>query len=335
MPTVPPIHPHHPDRPDEVDEPAAPLPSGRAGTREGEGRLCRAALAAAAAGLYVFPTQPRSKVPADKGWYAAATRDGARIRAWWAARPYNIGVAVGRSGVVVIDLDADPDPDPPPRWAGARDGRDVLARLAREAGASFPGDTFTVATPRDGWHLYFRAPAGVAPRNSAGEVGWRIDVRAGVGQAVAPGSRNTEGRFYRLLRPGPFAELPGWLARLLPTASIPPPSAPVVGVGRGAVGMGSPRIRAYTAAALTRTSGEIAAAAYGTRHHTLLAAARSLGRLVGAGVLDREDAARALAEAASGWIGVHGYTSAQIDRDVADGLAFGAGYPAPLPDPYQ
>ena len=46
----------------------------------------------------------------------------------------------------------------PARFNGAQHGSDVLAMLAAEAGAVEPTDTYTVATPSGGRHLYFRAP---------------------------------------------------------------------------------------------------------------------------------------------------------------------------------
>jgi hypothetical protein len=87
-------------------------------------RLRDAALAAVESGLYVFPVVPRGKTPAVRNWEQAATRDPEQINDWWTQRqPYNIGAAVGRSGIVVIDLDhgrgeAPPEPSParPAGW---------------------------------------------------------------------------------------------------------------------------------------------------------------------------------------------------------------------------
>jgi hypothetical protein len=101
--------------------------------------LGQAALAAARGGHYVFPVQPRSKVPAIKAWEQAATRDPEQIRDWWTQQPrQNIGIAIGRAGMIVIDLDTRPEQTPSPRWTGARNGADVLARLAQEAGEPLP-----------------------------------------------------------------------------------------------------------------------------------------------------------------------------------------------------
>jgi hypothetical protein len=143
---------------------------------------------AAEAGHYVFPVQPRGKVPAVKAREQTASRDPEQIRDWWTQQPHSIGIAVGRAGMIVIDLDTRPGQTPPPRWAGATGGADVLTRLAHEAGQPLPA-TYSVRTPSDGRHMYFPAPAGVKLRNTQGEsgsgLGWCIDTRGnGVVAAV-------------------------------------------------------------------------------------------------------------------------------------------------------
>ena len=148
----------------------------------------RAALVAAARGWSVFPLVPGEKTPAIRGWEQRATVDSRQIHRWWAGEScYNIGVATGKSGLVVIDLDGGRGDRPPERFAGAHDGHDVLAMLADAAGAEMPTRTYTVTTP-SGCHLYFRTPSGISFRNSAGLLGWRVDSRAGGGYVVAAGS---------------------------------------------------------------------------------------------------------------------------------------------------
>jgi hypothetical protein len=93
-------------------------------------RLMRVALEVARAGHFVFPLWPRSKKPAVKDWENVATREPDGIRERWAALPWNVGIACGPSGLHVIDLDDAHGHEPPEEWAGARHGRDVLARLA-------------------------------------------------------------------------------------------------------------------------------------------------------------------------------------------------------------
>jgi copper chaperone CopZ len=249
-----------------------------------------AALAAAARGWRVFPVVPAGKTPAVSGWQERATSDPQQIQWWWRNEAaMNIGIATGQSGLVVVDLDQGRGDVPPRRFAGARDGRDALAMLAAEAGAVLPTDTYTVSTP-GGCHLYFRAPVGVELRCTAGTVGWRIDTRADGGFVVGAGSIRPDGS-YRVIRSGPVAELPGWLLRAL----TPPP--PELGPPRE---LPAARAGAYVRAIVAGEMREVANARTGTRHHTLLKAARTLGRLVGGGELAEDDARRALLAAASG-----------------------------------
>lgn len=276
-----------------------------------------AALAAAERGWRVFPVVPGGKTPAVSGWQERATSDPRQIYWWWRGNvAMNIGVATGQSGLVVVDLDQGRGDVPPNRFAGARDGRDVLAMLAAEAGAELPTHTYMVSTP-GGCHLYFRAPVGVELRNTAGTVGWRIDSRAHGGYVVGAGSTRPEGS-YRVMHDGPVAELPGWLVGAL----TPPPPAPSPALELPAV-----RAGAYVRVIVAGEARQVAGARTGARHRTLLKAARTLGRLVGAGELAEADAWRALLDAAGGHVGVDGCTAAEIRRTIGDGLAFGKRLP--------
>src|SRR5204862_4140447 len=109
---------------------------------------------------------PKRSAIAD--WPNRATTAAAQLACWWSVEPWNIGIACGPAGLVVLDLDAArPGDQPPPASAGdgARGGHDVLAVLAAQAAQPMPVDTFTVATPR-GRHLYFAAPAGIRLGNT-------------------------------------------------------------------------------------------------------------------------------------------------------------------------
>jgi hypothetical protein len=111
-------------------------------------RLRDAALEAAESGLYVFPCIPRGKTPAVRNWEQVATRDPDQINQWWTqGPPWNIGAAIGRAGLVVVDLDHGRGEAAPEPFTGATGGRDVLAMLAERAGQPAPFDTWTVSTP--------------------------------------------------------------------------------------------------------------------------------------------------------------------------------------------
>jgi hypothetical protein len=146
----------------------------------------------------VFPCVPGSKRPAlRQDWEHRATTDTDRIARCWSTGLYNIGVACGPSGLVVLDLDtAKPGEQLPPGWdsPGICDGADSLAVLAERHGQPIPFGTFTVQTPSGGMHLYFTAPPGGRLRNTAGRLGWLIDTRAAGGYVLGPGSL-INGRF--------------------------------------------------------------------------------------------------------------------------------------------
>ena len=166
------------------------------------GRFDEAALAYAARGWRVFPLQPGSKKP-FKGTHGVldATSDAATIRGWWTKHPdANIGIATGRaSGIVVTDGDV-------------KGGHDPVGSLLALGGGRFPPETLRSATPSDGWHQYFLAPA-VEIRNSAGTLGPGLDVRGEGGYVLAPPSI-VNGKAYRWINDpedDPVAEMPQWL----------------------------------------------------------------------------------------------------------------------------
>lgn len=319
--------------------------------------LEHAALAAAARGWHVFPITPAAKKPpafpghtADRctgtdprcrdghqGWEQRATTDPGRIARAWARAPYNVGIATGPSGLIVIDLDVPkPGEKTPERWAlpGISDGADVLAALAEKHGQAFPWETFTVRTRRGGWHLYFTAPDGVRLGNTAGTnpngLGWLIDTRAHGGYVVAPGSTVTTaegtGR-YEVTYDREPAVLPGWLAGLLtaPHPSTPPLACPT------ASGQVQHSGR-YAASALQGEVERVTSAVEHGRNATLNKAAYNLGRLIGAGALDEETAARELYRAATPHFGIGDppFTPAEAMTTIRSGIGAGKRRPRQL-----
>jgi hypothetical protein len=293
--------------------------------------LLTTALAHAARGWRVFPLRPDSKTPAvPDAWERRATRDAATIRRWWAARPFNIGLAVGPSGLIVVDLDA-PKPaqhrsgpiaatsatsatsqvnpvadDIPVSATSATShrpahGRDVFADLCRHHGQPIPAATLIVATASGGWHLYYQHPTGPRLRNTKGgtsrALGDNIDTRGDGGYVVAPGSI-VNGRRYNVVRDLPPAPLPQWLAALLhdldAAATTPAPAASVA-VALAVVD----RRTAYLRAALDREAGHVRAAHQGRRNAALWGAAVALGQLVAGGDLDANTVTTVLEQAAN------------------------------------
>jgi hypothetical protein len=285
-----------------------------------QANLLQEALAMASHGWHVFPCAVNGKQPALRGnWQDHATTDPAQVRNWWASRPYNIGLACGPSGLVVVDLDV-------PKEPGPATGAEALASLCAGARQPCPWSTFTVSTPSGGQHLYFQAPAHPIS-NSAGRLAPHIDIRANGGYVVAPGSR-ISGRAYARHNNGRPMPLPDWLAaRLRPQP--PPPS-----VRREVPHIGSTTSRdtAYAMAALRDETDRVAAAVDGTRHDTLNRAAFSLGQLVGSGLLPEVAVATSLADAAR----QSGLPERDIPRIIHSGMTAGARYPrVPRQDPPQ
>jgi hypothetical protein len=280
-------------------------------------RLRDAALAAAESGLWVFPCVPRGKVPAVKAWEQVATRDPELIGQWWRKRPLNIGAAVGRSGLVVIDLDQGRGQSAPEEFVGATSGIDVLRMLAERAGQHMPWDTYSVSSPTGGLHLYFHAPVGSQLRNTTGQtgLGWKIDTRAHGGFIVAAGSVRREGP-YAVANDAPIAELPGWLATALSSPELERTSA-------GTHGLSPTRAGAYLRAILDSEGAAARAAMVGERNHALNRAAFNIGRLVGAEELDETTAWQVLLDAAGAHVGIEGFTETEARRTIASGLQAG------------
>jgi hypothetical protein len=275
-------------------------------------------------GWHVFPCAVDGKRPALRGnWQDLATTSPAQIRDWWARAPYNIGIACGPSGLVVIDLDLPHDvaEDDEEAAGGALfplSGADILSRLARQHGERYPGGTYIVDTPSGGCHLYFSAGGDARVRNSAGAVGPHIDVRADGGYVVGAGSR-IAGRLYTARsEPRTAAPLPPWLAGLVAEPAAPP-EVPAQRLPPAELAQG----RAYAMAALRAETGRVAAARPGTRNDTLNRAAFSLGQLVAAGLLPPIPVITGLISAAR-----HaGLPEEEASRTVRSGLAGGARKP--------
>jgi hypothetical protein len=263
------------------------------------------------------------------GWEQRATNDPDVVTRCWSAEPLNVAIAPGRSGHIVMDLDTRKSPtDLPPESCSRRgavvDGHDVFAAFCQAAGHPVPSGTRTVRTARGGTHLYFTAPAGVQLRNTEGQVGWKVDSRAGGGYVVAPGSVTPDG-VYRLTDTSPSLVLPTWLVQPLSPKPRPTVSAPVV--------VASERLPGYVDAALQGEQKRVAEAVSGQHDATLFVAALALGQLVGGRMLPSATAQSALFTAAAHMIGDRSCdcTEAKVLRTIDRGLQFGAQRPRSAP----
>jgi hypothetical protein len=149
-------------------------------------QLHKAAIWYAHHGYQIFPLKPGTKVPFVKDWEHTATSDATQIEQWWSRNPnYNIGLACGPSGLVVLDFDT--------YKSGVN--TDIL----------FDDDELVNCvishTARGGTHLWFRQPEGVTLTNARGSLPKDVDVRGKGGYIVAPPSRLAEGGQYTF-RPG-------------------------------------------------------------------------------------------------------------------------------------
>jgi hypothetical protein len=277
-----------------------------------------AALAAIARGWHVFPLAENRKRPAFglTDWETRATTDAERIARHWRRHPAdNIGIATGPSGLVVIDLDtAKPDAPPlGPEWTDAVNGFDVLEHLADRHGPTALPETYTVRTAGGGWHLYYRAPAGAALRNTAGRIGPLIDTRAVGGYVVAAGSLVGGNRYEPFHDEDELPVLPGWLCAL---SAPPPPAAPCPLPSRRSMA-------GYAGAALAAEGDRARTAPAGQRNHCLNKAAWNLAKHVAAGRLDRATVEHELQAAGEARLRDPHDTPADVARTIRSALDAG------------
>jgi hypothetical protein len=268
--------------------------------------LFAAALAAAARGWHVHPLRPGGKASALHGenacphtgecadghvkWEQRATTDPDRIRAAWSAGAFNVGIAPGPSGLVVVDLDVPKEPEQKASSAAPCGATSFLA-LCERAGEPWP-TTYTVRTPSGGMHLYFTTPPGIHLHNTARTVAPYVDTRAWGGNVVAAGSTTPQGA-YEVADDAPVTALPAWLLSRLQNPSAPA-AAPAPLLIRG-------QATRRATVALERETAAVCGASEGDRNNRLLAGARALGRFVAWGEITRdvvEEAFQAAGEAA-------------------------------------
>ncbi|MGW0839418.1 bifunctional DNA primase/polymerase [Streptomyces sp. NPDC002787] len=276
-----------------------------------------AALEAAARGWHVFPLRPGTKRPALHGeatcprtgpcagghvkWEQRATTDPERIRAAWSADAFNIGIATGPSGLVVVDLDM-------PKTKGSADapcGATTFEALCERAGHAVP-DTYRVRTASGGTHLYFTAPGGVRLANTAGTIGELVDTRAWGGYVVAAGS-TTDAGAYEAVSGSVAAPLPEWLQTILkpaPVRSAGPLRLPAVDGSRAAL------------SALEAECAVVSAAPDKQRNTTLNRCAFKVGRFVAWGDIPRHVVEEAFQGAGEG----RGLTAAECRATIRSAL---------------
>jgi hypothetical protein len=236
------------------------------------------------------PGQPcdgsRGKHPCGR-WSRDSTNSPELIRAALSGGLRNIGVDMGRSGLLAVDED----------HPGA------FAEYAAGLGEAIPR-TFTVATGK-GRHFYFRQPVGEPLGNGRGRLRGRgIDIRGAGGFVVAPGSVHETGIVYTPDdSSAPVAAASDWLVAALRAA---PAQAGQAERPAGSGGYG--RVRAVVAAVLDARQGE--------RNCVLYWASCRLGEMVSDGQLGEGEAAEILTRAGE----AAGLGPGEVAATVASGL---------------
>jgi hypothetical protein len=265
--------------------------------------LLKAALIYAAAGLSVFPLNPRTKKPATKRGFYDATTNPETIRRFWRVTDRNIGIATGAMSWI-LDID--------------QGGEDHLGHLEAEHGKLPP--TRNVITGGGGRHLWFKYTEPM--QCSAGRVAPQIDVRGDLGYCISPPSIHENGRRYEWLTDpvAPVAVAPEWLIAL--TRKKPPISERALKQPPH-----SPFRGAYGPAALDAEAAALAAAVPGMRNVALNRASFVLFQLVAGGELDADVVEDRLFQAChvNGLIADDGLRS--VKKTVASGAQAGIRHP--------
>ncbi|MFI6984169.1 bifunctional DNA primase/polymerase [Embleya sp. NPDC050154] len=270
-------------------------------------------------------------VPAGR-WchgFHAATLDPERIRSWWGSDSrLGVAVACGPANLVVIDVDAH-GPSVPARdrllpgiaigddvdLTGLATGFHTLALLAALRGAPDPAadvDTLRVRTPSGGLHVWYRTPPSrrwlCSTGSSTGRaLAWQVDVRAGGGYIVAPGTVTHAGTYTPVGSCRVPALLPTWLALELertghadrPAATPVPAAVPSRAREAVAAAGGHREAAARVLAKAVQEVADCAATAFGAGFNEKLnRAAFTVGGLVAAGHLASGEGERLLLDAA-------------------------------------
>lgn len=222
--------------------------------------------------LPVFPCDQRKR-PITRHGFKDASRDQQTVnRLFRDPAAKLIGVPTGTaSGTVVVDIDVK---NGAPGAAWIREHRDHLPR------------TRTHRTPSGGEHLVFRYPAGgLDIRSTAGVVAPGVDIRANGGYACWAGCGG-----YIVMDGSRAADLPEWLLPLLlrpaPKAARPAPAATVQADQFGRYG-----------AFITRLLANVRQAPEGAKHYALIRHGRTLGGVLAAAGMGKDDAIAALLDA--------------------------------------
>lgn len=177
-----------------------------------------AALDLAKRGFRVFPLVPNGKEPAiSRDFSRRATSDEATVREWWTEAvtgdSTNDNIGISTDELLVVDFD---------------DKGETPAMVAEFEQVN--GQSYVVATPSGGCHLYYRLPPGVRCGNThKPTIGKTIDTRSWHGYVVGPGSA-INGKQYQWRSdraPDWIGDLAVTLPRLIDACGAPKERAPI------------------------------------------------------------------------------------------------------------
>jgi hypothetical protein len=242
-------------------------------------RLLNAALAYAAAGVPVFPLEPRGKKPAIARGFHSATTNPETIKRLWRIADRNIGIPTGSiSGFWVLDIDPG--------------GEERISGLEADHGP-LPA-TRSVITPRGGRHMWFRY-TGPVP-STAGRIAPHVDTRGDDGYVVVPPSATARAYSWSGDRARDLAVSPNWLIELVRKKRSISERA-VAAIRTPTDSSAGSWTKAYGFAALAREITALAATAPGGRNDALNRTAFRLFQLVAGGELGDAEVFRGLFDA--------------------------------------
>ena len=207
------------------------------------------ALALGEMGLYVFPSNPKTKRPIVVSWQYAdhdltdeqkskakldfeskfhfppagygSTKDAKEIRRFWNLFPDSVAsISTGPSGLVVIDQDYGWNKD----RTKFRRGPEKFAKWVKDHEIDIGENVFKVTTQSGGVHLYYRAVEQRITTAAGTLSSLDCDVRGIGGQTIAPGVIRPDGKTYKIET--------GDLSNLLDTPPIPSTIAKAIGTPR-------------------------------------------------------------------------------------------------------
>lgn len=153
------------------------------------------ALAYAEDGTPVFPCEENGKRPITLNGFKDATTDLEQINKWWSENPnYNLALSPEDAGLFVIDIDPGADPE-------------IYLQLPK---------TYTVKTPRGGYHYYYE---GSGP-SSVSKLAKSVDTRGEGGYILVEPSVTSDG-VYKLDTAIDYAPAPAWAMEKLAAIDTP------------------------------------------------------------------------------------------------------------------